>query len=220
MREKLELKIIITVLAMLLVGVVLESTMTMLIEKSTLYGITRENSETTAAIIKKNIEMTMLENRPDLTKKLIDSLRGTAGIADLYVINSVGREAFKKDAPATEAEAMKKIINTKAPIVIEDVKGYIFYKPLENAAECKGCHSNDGAILGAIKVSLSIEKEYERAKKSVITVILLTIVGAQGFSFVLLLMLRRMVILPIKAMEKAALKLEGGDLSFDVDIKE
>ena len=104
---------------------------------------------------------------------------------------------------------MKKIISTKAPIVIEDVKGYIFYKPLENAAACKGCHAQEGAILGAIKVSLSIEKEYERAKKSVITVILLTIVERLGFSFVLLLMLRRMVILPIKAMEKAALKAGG-----------
>ena len=40
--------------------------------------------------------MTMLENRPDLTKKIIDSLRGTAGIADLHIINSEGREAFKK----------------------------------------------------------------------------------------------------------------------------
>ncbi len=75
MREKLELKIIISVLVMLLVGVVLAGAMTILIEKSTLYGITRVNSETIAAIIKKDIEMTMLENRPDLTKKLIDSLR-------------------------------------------------------------------------------------------------------------------------------------------------
>lgn len=219
MREKLELKIIISVLVMLFVGVVLAGTMTMLIEKSTLYGITRVNSETTAAIIKKDIEMTMLENRPDLTKKIVDSLRGTAGIADLHIINSEGREAFKKDAPATEAEAMKKIISTKEPIVIEDVKKYTFYKPLENTPSCKGCHSQKGDILGAVKVSLSIEKEYEKAKKSVITVILLTIVGALGFSLVLWLMLRKMVISPIKTMEKAALKLAEGDLSFDVDIK-
>ncbi|MDP2156547.1 MAG: HAMP domain-containing protein, partial [Nitrospirota bacterium] len=219
MREKLELKIMISVLAMLFIGVVLAGTMTMLIEKSTLYGITRENSETMAEIIKKDIEMTMMENRPDLTKKLIDSLRGTAGIAALHIVNSEGGEAYKKDAPATEADTMKKIISAKAPIVIEDIKGYTFYKPLENAASCKGCHSNDGAILGAVKVSLSIEKEYEKAKKSVITVILLTVVGALGFSLVLWLMLRRMVILPIKAMEKAALKLAEGDLSFDVDIK-
>ena len=32
-------------------------------------------------------------------------------------------------------------------------------------------------------------------------------------------MLRRMVIVPIKAIEKAALKLAEGDLSFDVDVK-
>lgn len=219
MREKLELKIIISVLTMLLVGVVLAGTMTMLIEKSTLYGITRENSETTAEIIKKDIDMTMMENRPDLTKKLIDSLRGTAGIADLHVVNSEGKEAFKKDAPATESEAMKKIVSTKAPIVIEDVKGYTFYKPLENAASCKGCHAQEGAILGAVKVSLSIEKEYDKAQKSGIIVSIVTTVGAMGFSLMLWLMLRRMVILPIKAMEEAALKLAEGDLSFDVDIK-
>ena len=57
---------------------------------------------------------------------------------------------------------MKKIISTKAPIVIEDVKGYTFYKPLENTDSCKGCHAQEGAILGAVKVSLSIEKEYEK----------------------------------------------------------
>jgi len=219
MREKLELKIIITVLVMLLIGVVVAGTMTMLIEKSTLYSITRENSKTTAEIIRKDIDMTMMENRPDLTKNLIDSLRKTEGIADLHVVNAEGREAFKKDAPLTESEAMKKILTTKAPIVIEDKKGYTFYKPLENTASCKGCHAQDGEVLGAVKVSLSIEKEYEKAMKSVITVILLTIVGALGFSLVLWLMLRKMVILPIKAMEKAALKLAEGDLSFDVDIK-
>ena len=56
MREKLELKIIISVLVMLLVGVVLAGAMTILIEKSTLYGITRVNSETIAAIIKKTLK--------------------------------------------------------------------------------------------------------------------------------------------------------------------
>src|SRR5574340_329898 len=213
-REKLELKIIISVLVMILVGVFFASATTMLVEKSTLYGITRENSETIAAIIKKDIEMTMLENRPDLTKKLIDSLRGTSGVADITVINSEGREAFKKDVPVTEYDAINKIISTKAPIAVEDAKGYTFYKPLENTASCKACHSQKGDILGAVKVLLSIEKKYEKAKKSaVITVILLKIAAALGFCFVIWLMLRRMVILPIRAIEKAALKLAEGDRS-------
>ena len=38
-------------------------------------------------------------------------------------------------------------------------------------------------------------------------------------SLVLWLMLRKMVISPIKTMEKAALKLAEGEISFDVDIK-
>ena len=219
MREKLELKIVIAVSAVLLAGVFLGGIMTMIIMKSTLYGITREDAETKAVIIKTDIDMTMLENRPDLTKKIIDNLRGTAGIASLHVLNLEGREAFMKDAPVIESDAMKKIISAKAPIVIEDVKGYTIYKPLENAASCKVCHPNDGAILGAVKVSLSMEKEYEKAMKSVTIVVILTVIGALGFSLILWLMLRRMVILPIKAMEKAALKLAEGNLSFDVDIK-
>src|SRR3989339_1827452 len=219
MRKKLELKIIISVLGMLLVGVVIAGVMTMLIQESTLNGITKENSETTVAIIKKDIEMTMMENRPDLTRKLIDSLRGTAGIAGLHVVDSEGREAFRKDAPVTESEAMKKVLSTKEPIIIQNVKEYTIYKPFENTASCKGCHANDGAVLGAVKVTLSIEKVYEKAKKSVTIVILLALVGVLGFSLVLWLILRRMVILPIKAMEKAALKLAEGDMSFDVDVK-
>ncbi|HBU05950.1 MAG TPA: hypothetical protein DEA95_05105 [Nitrospiraceae bacterium] len=219
MRKKLELKIIISVLGMLLVGVVIAGVMTMLIQESTLNGITKENSETTVAIIKKDIEMTMMENRPDLTRKLIDSLRGCAGIAGLHVVDSEGREAFRKDAPVTESEAMKKVLSTKEPIIIQNVKEYTIYKPFENTASCKGCHANDGAVLGAVKVTLSIEKVYEKAKKSVTIVILLALVGVLGFSLVLWLILRRMVILPIKAMEKAALKLAEGDMSFDVDVK-
>lgn len=94
MSEKLELKIIITVLSMLFVGVVLAGIMTMLIEKSTLYGITEENSKTTAAIVTKNIERTMIENRPDLTKELVEGIRGVGGIEDIRIINFEGREAF------------------------------------------------------------------------------------------------------------------------------
>ena len=219
MREKLEFKIIITVLTMLLIGVVLAGVMTMLIEKSTLYGITEENSSTTATIVTKNIERTMIENRPDLTKTLIEGMRGTGGIEDVRVINFEGREAFKKDAPKDEAASIKKIISTNMPITIKDAKRFVLYKPLENASLCKGCHVQEGAILGAVKVSLSIEKEYNKAQKSIITVIMVTIIGSFGFSFVLWFMLRKMVILPIKTIESAASKLAEGDLSFDITVK-
>jgi len=219
MREKLELKIIITVLVMLLIGVALGGLMTMLIERSTLYSISEVNSGTTATIIKKDIEMTMVENRPDLTRKLIDTIRETRGIEEVHVINSEGREAFQKDSPSGESDAIKKIIATNKPIIRKDDKKFILYKPLENTSVCQGCHAEKGSILGAVKVIISIGEEYNKALRSVITVLVLTLLGALGFSFVLWLMLRKMVISPIKAIESAASKLSQGDLSFDVNIK-
>ncbi|MEK6581420.1 MAG: phosphate/phosphite/phosphonate ABC transporter substrate-binding protein [Nitrospirota bacterium] len=219
MSEKLELKIIITVLSMLFVGIVLAGIMTMLIEKSTLYGITEENSKTTAAIVTKNVERTMIENRPDLTKELVEGIRGVGGIEDIRIINFEGREAFKKDSPPEEAATIKKLIDTKMPVMIKDAKKFVLYKPLENTSSCKGCHAQEGSLLGAVKVSLSIEKEYDKAMKSIVTVIILTVLGALGFSLVLWFMLRKMVIVPVKAIEMAALRLAEGDLSFETDIK-
>ncbi|MFA5846600.1 MAG: phosphate/phosphite/phosphonate ABC transporter substrate-binding protein [Thermodesulfovibrionales bacterium] len=219
MSEKLELKIIITVLSMLFVGIVLAGIMTMLIEKSTLYGITEENSKTTAAIVTKNVERTMIENRPDLTKELVEGIRGVGGIEDIRIINFEGREAFKKDSPPEEAATIKKLMDTKMPVMIKDAKKFVLYKPLENTSSCKGCHAQEGTLLGAVKVSLSIEKEYDKAMKSIVTVIILTVLGALGFSLVLWFMLRKMVIVPVKAIEMAALRLAEGDLSFETDIK-
>lgn len=219
MSEKLELKIIITVLSMLFIGIVLAGVMTMLIEKSTLYGITEENSKTTAAIVTKNVERTMIENRPDLTKELVEGIRGVGGIEDIRIINFEGREAFKKDSPAEEAATIKKLIDTKMPVMIKDAKKFVLYKPLENTSSCKGCHAQEGALLGAVKVSLSIEKEYDKAMKSIVTVIVLTVLGALGFSLVLWFMLRKMIIVPVKAIEMAASRLAEGDLSFETDIK-
>ena len=98
-------------------------------------------------------------------------------------------------------------------------KRFVLYKPLENTSSCKGCHAQEGALLGAVKVSLSIEKEYDKAMKSIVTVIVLTVLGALGFSLVLWFMLRKMIIVPVKAIEMAALRLAEGDLSFETDIK-
>ncbi|MBI4689818.1 MAG: phosphate/phosphite/phosphonate ABC transporter substrate-binding protein [Nitrospirae bacterium] len=219
MREKLELKIIVTVLIMLLIGVVLAGIMTMIIEKSTLYSITEKNSNTTATIITKNIEKTMVENRPDLTESLIDGIKVTEGIEDVRVINFEGREAFRKDAPANESGVIKKIIATNMPVTIRGAKRFVLYKPLENTPLCKGCHLQEGGILGAVKIAISIDKEYNKAVKSIITVIVATVIGSFGFSLILWFILRKMVLLPIKKIETAALKLAEGDLSFNIDMR-
>ncbi|MEW6107889.1 MAG: phosphate/phosphite/phosphonate ABC transporter substrate-binding protein [Nitrospirota bacterium] len=218
MGEKLELKILTLVVILLLIGISAAGFMVLTIEKSSLYSITEASSEATAKIIAKDVERTMLEGRSDITKTLLEDLKGEIGIEEISALNFQGREAFAPGTPVKESAVMKKITETRAPVHIRDVKKLIFYKPFENKEKCRGCHTNDPDILGAVKISISIEKEYNRATNLIIIVILATILACFCFSIILWAMIRKMVITPIKSLENAAYKLSEGDLSFNVDI--
>ncbi|MCE5194729.1 MAG: methyl-accepting chemotaxis protein [Nitrospiraceae bacterium] len=219
MREKLELKIIVTVLVMGLISTFLAGLMTIYIERKNLFDIVQLSTETTADIIAKNVQRTMLEARPDITKTLINDMRELSSVEDIGVVNAEGREAFNKNAPKTEAEVMKKILTTKSTERIKGAKTFVLFKPLENTPSCRVCHPKDAEVIGAVKISLSIEKEYKTAVKSMLVVIGATIFGVGAFILVLWYMLRRMVINPVKQIESAALRLAEGDLEFLADIK-
>lgn len=216
MREKLELKILFVVVILLLIGIIVAGIMVMTIEKKSLYSLTESSSEVTANIIAKDVERTMLEGRADVTKTLVDELKTVSGLEELLVLNFEGREAFNRDAPATEAEILRKISETNKPVHIRDKTKLTFYKPLENTARCRACHLNEPAVMGAVKISFSIAKAYSRSMNLIMIVILLTILASFCFSVILWLMIRRMIISPIKSLEKAAQELSRGDLSFDI----
>ncbi len=219
MREKLELKILSLVVALLLIGIISAGFMVMVVEKRSLYNLTETSSELAANIIAKNVERTMLEGRADVTKTVVDEIKAVSGLEDLLVLNFEGREAFNKDAPAREAEVLKKIVATNKPVSIRDKTMITLYKPLENTARCRECHLNEPAVMGAVKISFSIAKAYDRSMKLIMIVILLTIFASSCFSVILWLMIRRMIISPIKSLEKASQELSRGDLSFGIDIK-
>ncbi|MFZ2196658.1 MAG: methyl-accepting chemotaxis protein, partial [Thermodesulfovibrionales bacterium] len=219
MREKLELKILAIVAVLLLIGISAASFMVLTIEKKSLYNTTRTGAKAAAKIIARDVERVMIEGRADLTKTVVDDLKGASGIEDIAVLNFQGREAFRRDAPATESEVMKKISGTQASYDIQDVKRFVFYEPLKNSERCKSCHEADPEIIGAVKISVSIEKEYAMSMDLIKLVILLTVIACFCFSIILWLMIRKMVISPIKALEKDAHELSRGDLSFGIDMK-
>lgn len=218
MGERLELKILTLVVSLLLIGILAAGFMVLTIEKASLYSITESSSEATAKVIAKDVERTMLEGRADITKALIDDLKGDSGIEEIAVFNYEGRQAFSLNGPVIAAEQMKKINETKVPLLIRDVKKLTFYKPLENKTKCRTCHAQAPDIIGAVKISISIEKEYDRAVNLIAIVILATVLACFCFSIILWMMIRKMVITPIKALEDAALKLAEGDMSFNIDI--
>ncbi len=218
MRKRLEFKVLAIVAAMLLTVALLSGLISAYIQKDTVLDITQSGTETTARMVLDNIETTMLAGKADVTRKNVEDMKQIRGMEAITVINSEGREAFKPDAPITDAGLISEFEKGKLSKP-ERKNGLLIYSlPLKNATRCQECHGADKPILGAVKVSLSLEKEFQKARTQIVSMVAATVVVSLLISIVLWLLLRRMVISPIKAINSAAAKISGGDLSFDVKV--
>ncbi|MBI5848650.1 MAG: phosphate/phosphite/phosphonate ABC transporter substrate-binding protein [Nitrospirae bacterium] len=219
MQERLELKILTLVMILLVVGILSAGFMVLTIEKKSLYSITESSLDSTASIISQEIARTMLEGKADMTKSMMQELKDIKNIEELVVLHYDGHHAFNADSKIRESAVMKQLSETKKSFSVRDVKKMTYYRPLINEERCKTCHATDPAVLGAVKIGFSIEKEYKEALGYIVLVITLTILAALFFSAVLWFMIRRMVIKPVKSVEDAAQKLSEGDMSFNVEIR-
>lgn len=218
MKEKLEFKILGIGLGILAVGVVLAAVLAVLVAKTDIYSLAKDRLEATTRVITMGIEETMLAGEAGVTRALVNDLKTVSGFEVIEVYNKEGRKAFKPDAPLVEAGALRKLISTDKRFTVKEGNTIVFYMPLRNLPSCKECHAREGPIMGAVKVSASLEKEYDRITRFMFFLVLggFLAMGVLGSFFRWIL--RRFVIKPISTLESAAAKMAGGDLSFKTDV--
>ncbi|MCK4911234.1 MAG: phosphate/phosphite/phosphonate ABC transporter substrate-binding protein, partial [Thermodesulfovibrionales bacterium] len=85
-------------------------------------------------------------------------------------------------------------------------------------AECQECHFGEGNVIGAVKVSISLEHEYEKIVRFGIVMFIASFLGVILIGTTLWLALRKSVVVPLKELESAAQKMSEGDLTFQTDI--
>jgi phosphate/phosphite/phosphonate ABC transporter binding protein len=219
MKEKLEFKILGIGIAILIVGVAVTSFLVLMVERADIYSLAESRLEATAKVITKGIERTMLEGKAEVAKPLIEDLKSVSGFEGIEVYNWEGREAFKPDAPPVEKEALETIVSTGTHITVKKGKTLIFYRPLKNLPSCQGCHAPEKSIIGAVKVSVSLEKEYEKIANFLLMVAVGSLIGIGVLGSIFWWIIRRFVITPLKTLEYSAAKMAGGDLSFHTGIK-
>ncbi|MBA4371979.1 MAG: hypothetical protein C0402_03865 [Thermodesulfovibrio sp.] len=218
MKKRLEFKILAVVGSMLIVGIAIAGIMSVAIQKATLYSVAEYGTEKTADIIFRNLETTMVEGRKDIAKKLIEDMGRSRGIENITVFDAEGRPAFNKDSPVQEADAMQKLKSGRDRLMLREKSRIIYYLPLKNIPSCHACHGSDKDLLGAVKISVTIEKEYKKAMALITIVIVITIIASLCFSLLLWILLRKMVIAPVKSIEAASARIASGDLAFEVQI--
>lgn len=221
LKESLEFKYLVFVIALLIAGILFAGILSFR-AKYNLYSIAEENLDSTATIIALDITRVMHESvdkKAALSKQIVDDFETVKGIEDIKIINAQGREAFKKESEATEASVMQNLSSRQTPLSYKSEKAFIFYKPLENSSYCKGCHAQEGAILGAVKLTVSLEKIYGKSISFIVWTTIITIVVISITALFFWIVLKKLVFMPIQSVEKAAQSLADGNLSISLDIK-
>ncbi len=221
LKASLEFKYLVFVIALLVAGILWASILSFY-SKNNLFSIAEENLDITATIVAMDITRVMHESsekKAAMSKQIIDDFKTVKGIEDLKIINSQGKEAFNMKSEATEASAMQSLFAKPGTLSYKSEKAFIFYKPLENSSYCKGCHAQEGAILGAVKLTVSLEKIYGKSMDFILWNTIISIIGISVATFAFWIVLRKLVINPIKSVEKSITSVAEGNLSFRLDIK-
>jgi hypothetical protein len=141
-RERLELKYMLFVIVLLVVGILWSLILSWRI-RDNLYSTAEENLDVTATIVAIDITRAMHESvdkKAALSKQIVEALKTVKGIEDIKILNAQGKEAFMKNAKATDASVLEKMSETGTPLSYKYKKSLVFYKPLVNATYCQGCH--------------------------------------------------------------------------------
>jgi methyl-accepting chemotaxis protein len=218
MREKLEFKILGIGFTILIIGIAVSSFITLRVQKDTIYDLAVERVNTLVEVIMKNIERSMMQASAELTGQMIQDIKSTTGIESIDVYSWEGREAFKPGSPAKESEILRKLSETRSPFSFMEKDSITFWRPLENKVQCQGCHDRNIPVVGAVKVTLSLKKEYLKITHFIELMLFGALMGMAVLGVVFWQILRRLVILPIKNLEGEAKKMAEGDLSFSTTI--
>jgi hypothetical protein len=208
-RERLSYKIIVPGVLITIFAIVVGSLILYLYMRTNIYRVSSERVSTTAELIKKNIERTMLEGKAEVTARLVDDMKTIKGIEQIEVFNHEGREAFKKGALPVEYETIKNLKPGEV-FTIRSKDRIVTYVPLENFPSCQACHPSQLKILGAVKVSHVTKGEESRLKGLLITLIILGFIATILLALLFYLILSKKVITPIKLLKKASDDMAGG----------
>ena len=96
---------------------------------------------------------------------------------------------------------------------------YTAFFPLENRDACHECHGSDESVRGVVRLSLSLEKLDNDLQKNLnqqVGLAILTIVGAMGC---LVVLMRKVVLTPIRSVMEAAQRIGRGEFTTKVAIR-
>ena len=193
------------------------------------------------------LESVMLAGHAELAELYAVRLKKIEGITDFRVLRTNGQEAFLNNATIFKVNAehggndflprqreqqvlvigpdnpyLAKLLAERRVVYyyesVANSKTLTFLWPIVNGKDCHECHGKGGELRGLLKLSTSMEAVEREVKRTwwqagvIMFVALFVVVLATA------VLLRYSVVLPIKNLSKAMLRVSGGDFSLGVPV--
>ena len=172
----------------------------------------RKNAEILSASISTALKDNMLGGRPDETVRLLKELSGIKGVEEIAILKPDGRPAFGMPEPVLGPNAnIKEELLKERETAFSTAESQFFIKPLINEKQCRSCHTDNKQIRGAVVVKLSTAGISANIINLMERMIGFAVSASIIISALLIILVRRMLISPIKGLTEAARQIARGN---------
>ncbi len=229
--KNLEFKILSWMGLALIVILGLMSIITVSYQKSNFLAQEHRLSATLANSILNAIRYPLLGGDQDIVQKIFNYLVEQDEIVNLYLTDNEGK--IKRSSKQENigkfvnyAELMQKIEKSKEKKLQEvklangQTKQRVFstYLPVYNEPACHSCHGKKSKALGMLGVDLKMDRFLASIRGTTMRGFLIALLGFIIMSGLILVLLRKLVIVPINKLVQASVPATKGDLTQSVEL--
>lgn len=239
--SRLTVKVALVIVAVLILGFGVSTVWTLQREHAVLLEQNRMAARRLTATLVASIEGAMLQERPDVTRTVIQELRASPGYR-LTVYRRNGVEAFTDLATAVEVDRnaglertvldnIRRMARPAGPALhsplfeqalatrrtLESVEAtdggpvFTIYHPILNQERCQGCHGADHQVRAVVRVATSMEPVLAEIRRQRNRQIVTAVLTILAAAGVLTVAMRRVVIRPVDRLAAAAARVGQGD---------
>lgn len=222
----LKLKINVLIFAIMLsISFIVSAYLSYNAEKKAL-NLAKSYIKTIPSIIDSSINNFMTAGDKQVVRKLILELSNVENVVGIHIFNPKGDIScsysnFKSEKPTKYLDLVYKNFTLEEKlqgINTKDVKMLSYYRPYQNKPECKKCHFDSGDIIGVLNINVNTMGLSKMLHNEINTVNMIMLISVIIVSFVLSILVNKLVINPLKLLETGMKKVTENDLNSKVKI--
>lgn len=217
---RLDYKILGVVVVVLVIGCLIAIGVVVTLQKNALYEVSERRTTQTADIIATDLEHSMMEGSAEVTRAMVSDYGSSHVIRTIEVSDDQGKVAFGLEGKGLDKKIISLLKENKKTIAQREKDEIRIYRPLLNTRNCQVCHDAEKTILGVISIAIPLETENASVRRIFVISSIASVAVIIGLSAFMIVLLRRVVIRPIKRIEAVTERYAKGDLSSPDTLKQ